>query len=87
MKLNTSSGIERGLWVSKNAKNQIIGIANSKGLRFNQTDINISRKKDDIRLIPLFIKPIYICPAPGNNENQKVKNALFFLIIKSILSE
>ena len=41
----------------------------------------INSQKTAIMLIPCFINPIYISPAPGIREKQKVKKLLFFLVI------
>lgn len=63
----------------------MIGIRNISGPSPNQLDKNMVRKKRAIKLLPRLIKPIYIWPAPGSREKQKVKKLLFFLIIISYL--
>ena len=44
------------------------------------------RKKPAIKLTPIFIKPMYMCPAPGIRENANNQNLLYFLFISSILT-
>lgn len=63
----------------------MIGIKNIKGPSPSQLDKKMVKKKYAIKLLPRFIKPIYIWPAPGSREKQKVKKLLFFLIMISYL--